>query len=668
MAKIGLGFQISASAAGMARGINAGVVELRKLGLAAKETNRDLAVLKSVTISTIFINSVSAIANTFRRFTSGSAAAIDSTAKLSRSLGVTFGELRQLNIAADLSGSSSEQVARAFVRGQVAIDDFRQGVPAASAAFARLGISLDSLAGRGSIEQFQLIAEAIADIEDPTTRAALASDIFGRSGAKLLPLFGDLSSSLETSAGFLEQFGGALTNEQARAVEAVNDAFTLFGEGVSEVTGKILAELSPALVKGAQEFQQFLASLNVEAVADVAENALSALASVVQVLSQALSPIANNLLPAAGAAMAFLYRQTILVAGINLATLFSRAATALFAFATGANSAAAATLRLAASFRALAAATLVGVVITGLGALTGLVVEWALQTAQATKDAARSFQEWSASADQTIQGVQSAFNDLRQELDLDGEITLLEARGLKETEQALIDLRQLKREVSADGVVTRVEYEELQEAYRLVQSLIRDGENGFAALAQRLKEAGVELKNPVEETSNALEEAGFNAEQLQRQLASLSNAAVDIAVNFGREGFDIAVAAQAQIDELQRLVDVGVLNSAGFEREAARIRDSLRDAERALQDRQRAAERLAERQAELDRERADALGRRSFELLQVDDIRTAAGQELLLRLEQGEDPALEEARRQTRELQGLRRDLARAEAEVVDIL
>jgi hypothetical protein len=87
-----------------------------------------------------------------------------------------------------------------------------------------------------------------------------------------------------------------------------------------------------------------------------------------------------------------------------------------------------------------------------------------------------------------------------------------------------------------------------------------------------------------------------------------------------------------------------------------------------LQDRQRAAERLAERQAELDRERADALGRRSFELLQVDDIRTAAGQELLLRLEQGEDPALEEARRQTRELQGLRRDLARAEAEVVDIL
>jgi len=668
MAKIGLGFQISASAAGMARGINAGVVELRKLGLAAKETNRDVSVLKSVTISTVFINSVSAIANTFRRFTSGSAAAIDSTAKLSRSLGVTFGELRQLNIAADLSGASSEQLSRAFVRGQVAIDDFRQGVPAASEAFARLGISLDSLAGRGSIEQFQLIAEAIADIEDPTTRAALATDIFGRSGANLLPLFGDLSSSLETSAGFLEQFGGALTNEQARAVEAVNDAFTLLGEGVSEVVGQILAELSPALVQGAQEFQQFLASLNIQSVASAAQNALSSVATVLGLLAQVLGPIANNLLPAAGAAFAFLYRQVILVAAVNLASLFSAAATALFAYATGATVAAAATNTLAASIRNLLASTGIGIAFVAFGAAAGFLLEFAFAADESTKAATKSFQEWSASADQTILDVQSSFNDLKQELNLDGEITLLEARGLKETEQALIDLRQLKREVSADGVVTRVEYEELQEAYRLVQSLIRDGENGFAALAERLKEAGVELKNPVEETETALEAAGFNAEQLQRQLASLNNAAVDIAVNFGQEGFDVAVAAQAQIDELQRLVDVGVLNSAGFEREAARIRDSLRDAERALQDRQRAAERLAERQAELDRERADALGRRSFELLQVDDIRTAAGQELLLRLEQGEDPALEEARRQTRELQGLRRDLARAEAEVVDIL
>jgi hypothetical protein len=38
MASVGIGFQLSANAAGMSQGINAGVVELQKLGLEAKKT------------------------------------------------------------------------------------------------------------------------------------------------------------------------------------------------------------------------------------------------------------------------------------------------------------------------------------------------------------------------------------------------------------------------------------------------------------------------------------------------------------------------------------------------------------------------------------------------------------------------------------------------------
>ena len=46
-----------------------------------------------------------------------------------------------------------------------------------------------SLQGLSPEQQFQLFANALAGVVDASTRAALAQDVFGRSGTQLLPLF-----------------------------------------------------------------------------------------------------------------------------------------------------------------------------------------------------------------------------------------------------------------------------------------------------------------------------------------------------------------------------------------------------------------------------------------------------------------------------------------------
>ena len=61
MAKIGLGFQLTASATQMSRGINAGVVELQKLGYAAKRTAADVSTLKNIELTRLFIGSIRAV-------------------------------------------------------------------------------------------------------------------------------------------------------------------------------------------------------------------------------------------------------------------------------------------------------------------------------------------------------------------------------------------------------------------------------------------------------------------------------------------------------------------------------------------------------------------------------------------------------------------------------
>lgn len=62
-----------------------------------------------------------------------------------------------------------------------------------------LGITFADLAGKTPSDQMQVFAEKISGIQDPTQRAAMASEVFGEKlGGKLLPLLIDFSKILKT--------------------------------------------------------------------------------------------------------------------------------------------------------------------------------------------------------------------------------------------------------------------------------------------------------------------------------------------------------------------------------------------------------------------------------------------------------------------------------------
>jgi hypothetical protein len=100
---------------------------------------------------------------------------------------------------------------------------------------------------------------------------------------------------------------------------------------------------------------------------------------------------------------------------------------------------------------------------------------------------------------------------------------------------------------------------------------------------------------------------------------------------------------------------------------------AVEERQKAEEDRQRRigelSKQYAERAADIERDRLDALSRRSNEALQGNDIRTSAGISQFLALATGrEDPAIEEARKQNQELQAIRRELQQARAQPADIL
>ncbi len=63
-----------------------------------------------------------------------------------------------------------------------------RGSASARQNLARLGLTIADLTGLSPDQQFELIADRLSRIQNPANRATIAMEIFGRTGASLLPL------------------------------------------------------------------------------------------------------------------------------------------------------------------------------------------------------------------------------------------------------------------------------------------------------------------------------------------------------------------------------------------------------------------------------------------------------------------------------------------------
>ena len=157
----------------------------------------------------------------------------DELDKMSKRTGFSVESLGELKFAAEQSGSSLEDVEKAAKRMSSAILDLEDGLTEATRPFERLGITLDDLKGKRPEDQFQLIALALAGVEDATTRAALAQDIFGRSGTALLPLFIEGEKGMEALRQQARDLGIVMSTESAADAADFKDSLNELKSAVS---------------------------------------------------------------------------------------------------------------------------------------------------------------------------------------------------------------------------------------------------------------------------------------------------------------------------------------------------------------------------------------------------------------------------------------------------
>jgi hypothetical protein len=729
MANVAVGFQLTANAAGMAQGINAGVVELQKLGEAAKQTAGDVRVLTGLQLGTAFVSAVRSVAQSFASFTAGASASIDATNKLSRSLGISFTELQRIQLAADLSGASSETLANAFTRAQLTIAKAAGGGREATAALRALGLSVDELAGLSASQQFEAIATAIAGIDNPAQRAAAAVSIFGRSGAQLLPTFQELASNLQRAEGFFAGFRSQLTGDDAANVEAINDAFTEVQASVTQTAALILAKLEPALTAGARSVTQFLQGLDVSAVAASAEGAISGLATAAEAVGSAfsiaynvLAPLATSVLPVVADTLGFISQNLDgAAAGAGIA------AGAMGLYAVSTVGAAAATAGLSKAITALLSRTGVGLVAVLFGTLAGAAISYGLSGS----DSAQSVAQEMRKTEETVKANQQAFNqaavaaqnfgakvkaavkipdlslgDIAQDSINSAQSAIAglakELNGTVNLPRELVSqfnsIQQLAERANGDLVNQRFLLDQLveqsnrfgdavkrvtearqadaraaQEAAEATRKAAADARQRVTQLAQEGLPEGQQSRLKLAEDLLAVEQERRNAEQA---LSNARRASDNVAIAAAQERLRLvgqAAETAREQDRQRQLQALGIDNNLlkpakTIADEFFKVRDAFKQGLIDPDEAKNALRNLAAEGIKIRENLNAELARPSQQALEVQDIRSGGISEFLRLATGREDPAIEQNRQQLAELASIRQALQRIGVQPVDIL
>lgn len=252
----------SMSASGVVSGASDASRAMDRMGKQAKQTARDVSMLKNIAIGAVLAKGIGMAANAFMNasraalsYAASAANAVDQTNDLAQRLGMSVESLQALQMAAKLSGV--DDATGALQKLTVAIGNAAES--GKTEAFTKLGLDFQALQAMSPEDQFKAIQSAIAGLATPAERAAAAVAIFGRAGVELLPL---MSQNLEEIEQRMRRLGAIVGNDQVEAIGSMNDSLDMVKASFDGIAATVLGNLAPVVESLANEILAMVESFN----------------------------------------------------------------------------------------------------------------------------------------------------------------------------------------------------------------------------------------------------------------------------------------------------------------------------------------------------------------------------------------------------------------------
>lgn len=300
----------TSSTSGLVSGANTAGNAMKKVQKDMAGMRGSLATLKTIAIGQVFAQLGGAAISAGRSllwFGQSTSEGIDVLSKLSRRLGLTYGQMAGLKLAGDLAGVGVETIATAATKADVAFISASNGSKEATAKFTSLGLSMAELQKLSPDQRFAAIADAIAKLPTAAERSAAAIKLFGKSGAELVPLFEEGAGAIKRATDQAKAFGLTLTNAQGLGVEKMNDSFTSAFAAIQGLATQVVSNLAEPISRIIDDFTNFVAaSGGVDIGASISNAMLDGAIFVVEMFGVAANIFSQNVVDPLGSAAAAL--------------------------------------------------------------------------------------------------------------------------------------------------------------------------------------------------------------------------------------------------------------------------------------------------------------------------------------------------------------------------
>ena len=193
----------------------------------------------------------------------------DEVQKMASRTGFSTESLSKWRFALQQSGSSIEGLEKGVRRMASFIEDSKDGMAETTRAMEKLGLSVEDFTGLKPEESFFKLTDALAAIPDELEQAALAQDVFGRSGTALLPLLALTAEEVAELRQEAHDLGVVFDQETADKAAKMQDAINSAKQSMNGMAIEIGTVLGPAVTEIAEVFSTMPGILKKASVAAV---------------------------------------------------------------------------------------------------------------------------------------------------------------------------------------------------------------------------------------------------------------------------------------------------------------------------------------------------------------------------------------------------------------
>lgn len=156
---------------------------------------------------------------------------------LSKKMGVSTEAVQRWKFAAEQSGATIENVDKAVLAMNKSLGSIDSSeIGKTTDALNRIGLSFDELRMMKPEDAFNAITKAIGEVENPMVRAKVATELFSKAGAELLPALADNFAKVAAGAS-------VMSDDTIQRLADAEDAWDALYTKTTVVTGEIIAFL-----------------------------------------------------------------------------------------------------------------------------------------------------------------------------------------------------------------------------------------------------------------------------------------------------------------------------------------------------------------------------------------------------------------------------------------